>query len=84
MNEDQLRTHIHDINRGLIALTQLPTTNRLHELLMVQQFAKDAEARTLATLKELALTQQKLKEVEGKTPECDLRELEEKVRDLER
>jgi hypothetical protein len=33
--------------------------------------------------KELALTQQRLKEVEGKTPECDHRELEEKIRNLE-
>jgi hypothetical protein len=44
MNEEQLRTHIQEVNRGLIALAQLPTTNRLHELLIAQQSAKDAEA----------------------------------------
>jgi septal ring factor EnvC (AmiA/AmiB activator) len=84
MNQEQLRTHIQEVNRGLIALTQLPTTNRLHELLSTQQSAKDAEARISVSQKELALTQQSLKEMDEKTPECDHRELEEKIRDLER
>jgi hypothetical protein len=83
MNEEQLRIHIQEVNRGLVALSQLPTTIRLHELLMAEQSAKDAEARTSASLKELALTQQRLKEVEEKTPECDHSGLEEKIRDLE-
>jgi multidrug resistance efflux pump len=84
MNEEQLRIHIQEINRGLVALTQLPTTNRLHELLTAQQSAKDAEAQISASLMELALTQQRLKEMEGKTPECSHGDLEEKIRDLER
>jgi chromosome segregation ATPase len=84
MNEEQLRTHIQDVNTGLIALSQLPATSRLHKLLSAQQSAKDVEARISASQRELALTQQKLKEMEEKTPECDHRELEEKIRDLER
>jgi hypothetical protein len=40
MNEEQLRTHIQEDNTGLIALTQLPTTSRLHKLLSAQQSAK--------------------------------------------
>jgi hypothetical protein len=84
MNEEQLQTHIQEVNRGLVALTQLPTTNRLHELLTAQQSAKDAETWTSALLKEMALTQQRLKEVEGRTPECTHRDLDEKVRDPER
>jgi hypothetical protein len=56
MNEEQLQTHIQEVNRGLIALTQLPTTNRLHELLTAQQSARDAEARRSESPKELALT----------------------------
>jgi hypothetical protein len=46
MNEEQLWTHIQMINRGLVALTQLPTTNRLHKQLTPQQSAEDTEART--------------------------------------
>jgi hypothetical protein len=84
MNEEQLRTHMQEVNRGLIALTQLPTTSRLHELLSAQQSAKDAEARISVSQKELALTQQRLKEMEEKTPVCDHRDLEEKIRDLEK
>jgi hypothetical protein len=84
MNERQLQTHIQEVNRGLIALTQLPKTSRLHELLSAQQSAKDAEALISVSQKELALTQQRLKETGEKTPECDHRELEEKIRDLER
>jgi tRNA A22 N-methylase len=83
INKEQLRNHIQEVHKGLIALTQLPTTNRLYELLSVQQSAKDAEAQILVSQKELALTQQMLKEMEGKTPECDYRELKEKVRNLE-
>jgi hypothetical protein len=32
MNEGQLRDHIREINTGLVALVQLPTTSRLNEL----------------------------------------------------
>jgi hypothetical protein len=74
MNEEQLRTHIQEVNKELIALSQLPTTGRLHELLEAKQSVKDAEARTSVSEKELALTQQRLKEVGEKTPECDHRE----------
>jgi hypothetical protein len=84
MNEKQLWVHIQEVNRGLVALTQLPTTSRLHQLLSAQQSAKDMEARLSVSQKELALTQEKLKGMEEKTPECDHRELEEKVRDLGR
>jgi hypothetical protein len=83
MNKEQLWTHIQEVNRGLIALTQLPTTNRLPELLSARQSVKDAEAWTSASQKELALTQERLKEVEGQTPECDHKELEVKIRNLE-
>jgi hypothetical protein len=84
MNKEQLRTHIQEVNTGLIALTQLPMTARLHELLSVQQSAKDAEAQISTSQKELALTQQKLKEMEENTPECDYSELEEKITDLKK
>jgi hypothetical protein len=57
MNDEQLRTHIQEVNRGLIALAELPTTNRLHKLLTAKQSAKDAEARLSVSLKELDLTQ---------------------------
>jgi hypothetical protein len=57
MNEEQLRTHMQEVNTRLIALAQLPTTSRLHELLSAQQSAKDAEARMSASQQELALTQ---------------------------
>jgi hypothetical protein len=83
MNKEQLRTHIQEVIRALVALSQLPTTSRLHELLKAKQSANDAEAWTSALEKELALTQQKLKEIEEKTPECDHRELEGKIRGLE-
>jgi septal ring factor EnvC (AmiA/AmiB activator) len=84
MNEEQLWTHIQEVNRGLVALTQLPTTSRLYELLSAQQSAKDAEAWISTLQKELALTQQRLKEIGEKTTECDHRELEDKIKDLER
>jgi hypothetical protein len=84
MNEEQLRTHIQKVNRGLIALTQLPTTNRLYELLTAQESAKHLEARTSSSQKELVLTQQQSKKAEGKTLECTHRDLEEKMRNLER
>jgi hypothetical protein len=84
MNKEQLRTHIQAINTGLVALTQLPTTNTLHELLTAQQSAKDAEAWISVSQRELALTQQRQKEIEEKTPECDHRELEKSIKDLER
>jgi phage terminase small subunit len=83
MNEEQLRTHIQEVNTGLIALSQLPTTNRLHELLEAKQSAKDAEAQASTSDKELGLPQPRLKELEGKISECDHRELEEKIRSLE-
>jgi hypothetical protein len=44
MNEQQLRTHIQEVNRWLVALTKLPTTNRLHELQKETQSVKDAAA----------------------------------------
>jgi type IV secretory pathway VirB10-like protein len=98
MNEEQLQTHIQEINRGLIALTQLPTTSRLKELQKEKQSAKDAEAWISELLEEgkkevmekdnlreeLTLTQQKLMEMEGRTPECGHGDLEEKIRNLER
>jgi hypothetical protein len=84
MNKEQHQTHIQEVNKELIALTQLPMTNRQHELLMAQQSAKDAEARISVQLKELALTEQKSKEIEEKTPECSHGYLEAKIKDLER
>jgi hypothetical protein len=84
MNEEQLRTHIQQVNRGLIALTKLPMMSRPHELLTAQQSVNDAEARTSVSQKELALKQQRLKVKEEKTLECDHRGLEEKINDLER
>jgi hypothetical protein len=33
MNEEQLWAHIQEVHKRLVALTQLPMTNRLHELL---------------------------------------------------
>jgi hypothetical protein len=71
MNKEQLQPHIQEINSGLVALTQLPMTSRLHELLTAQQSAKDAEAWISVSQKELVLTQQKLKNMEENPPECD-------------
>jgi hypothetical protein len=45
MNEEQLKSHIQDINKGLVALAQLPTTSRLNKLLQEQQSVKNAEAQ---------------------------------------
>jgi hypothetical protein len=45
MNKEHLRSHIQDINKGLVALAQLPTTSRLNELLQEQQSVKNAKAR---------------------------------------
>jgi hypothetical protein len=84
MKKEQLRIHIQEMKRALEALSLLPTMNRLHKLFTAQQSAKDAEAQTSASLKELALTQQRSKEVEGKTPECSHGDLEEKTSNLER
>jgi hypothetical protein len=83
MNEEQLRTHIQEVNKGLIALSQLPTTSRLHDLLQAKESAKDAEVRASALGKELVLTQQRVKELEEKAPECNHEGMEEKIRDLE-
>ena len=83
MNEEQLRTHIQEVNTGLVALSQLPTTSRLQELLEAKRSVKDAEARASTSDKELALTQQRLKELEQKTPECDHEEMEGRIRGLE-
>jgi hypothetical protein len=44
MTEGQLRNQIQEINRGLTALVQLPTTNRLNELCKERQSVKDLEA----------------------------------------
>jgi uncharacterized protein YbaP (TraB family) len=52
-------------------------------LLETKQSVKDAEARASASEKELALTQQKLKELEKETPKCDHSGLEGKIRGLE-
>jgi chromosome segregation ATPase len=98
MNEEQLRNHIQEINTGLVALIQLPTTNRLNELQKEKESVKDAEARISDLLEEgkkivmemdnwkqeLTLTEQRLTEMDGRTPECSYGDLEEKVRDLER
>jgi hypothetical protein len=97
MNEKQLQNHIREINIGLVALVQLPTTNRLNELLKEMQAVKDAEARISDLLEEekkivmerdhwkqeLTLKQQRLMEMEGRTLEGSHGDLEEKVRDLE-
>jgi predicted nuclease with TOPRIM domain len=98
MNKEQLRSHIQEINTGLVALTRLPTTNRLSELMKEKQSVNDAEARISELLEEwkrvvaekdnlrqeLTLTHQKITELEGRTPVCSHGNLEEKVRTLER
>jgi hypothetical protein len=52
MNEEQLQSHIQEIDTGLIALAQLPTTNRLTELLKDKPSVKDAEAQISDLLEE--------------------------------
>jgi hypothetical protein len=98
MNEEQHRNHIQEINTGLVAPVQLPTTNRINELLKGQECVKNAEARLSDLLEEgkkivtqrdnwkqeLTLTHQRLTEIGGRTPECCHGDLEEKVSDLER
>ena len=87
MNEEQLRSHINDINRGLIAISQLPTTSRLNDLQKALQSVKTAEARISELSeekqnykKELAIATQKL--TEENTPECSHGDLVEEVRNL--
>ena len=87
MNEEQLRDHIKDINTGLVALAQLPTTSRLNELQRAQQSVRNAEARISELSeekenyrKELALATQKL--MEEAIPECSHGDLAEEVRNL--
>jgi ribosomal protein S15P/S13E len=84
MNEEQLLTHIQEVNRGLVVLTQCPMTNRPHDLQKELPSIKDAEAMILELQQQLTLTQQRLGEAEGRTPECGHGDLEEKIRDLER
>src|ERR1700687_961560 len=52
MNEEQLRDHIKDINTGLTALAQLPTTSRLNDLLKESQSVKSTEAQISELLQE--------------------------------
>jgi chromosome segregation ATPase len=97
INEEQLRSHIQDINKELVALAQLPTTSRLNELLQEQQSVKNAKARISELLaegnkvieernnlkQELLLTQQKLKTTEERVPVCTHGDLQAKITDLE-
>src|ERR1700675_4104066 len=97
MVETELRQYIRDVKVGLTALTQLPTTSRLNDLLKEKQSVKDAEARILALLaegekvveerenlrKELILTQQAAVTAGGRIQECSHGDLQEKVRNLE-
>jgi chromosome segregation ATPase len=85
MNEEQLRIDIKDINTGLLALAQLPTTSRLNELQRGQQSVRNAQARISELSeekenyqKQLALAIQQPKA----TPECDHGKLEEEIRSL--
>jgi flagellar biosynthesis chaperone FliJ len=59
MNKEQLWNYIQEIIRGLLALSQLPTTSRLNELLKEKQSVKDAEAR----ISELQKEKENLKEI---------------------
>ena len=97
MNEEQLRQFIADINKGLTALNQLPTTSRLNELLKAQQSVKNAEVRISQLLDEgkgvvidrdnarleRNLANLRIKELEDRIPECGHGDLAEKVRSLE-
>jgi hypothetical protein len=96
MNEEQLRTHSQEVNRWLVALTQLPTTNRLHELPKAKQSVNNTEVQISELLEgkkivmakdnlgqELTKTQQ-LTEMKERALECGHGDLVEKIRDLER
>jgi predicted nuclease with TOPRIM domain len=83
INKEHLCNHIQEISNGLEALVQLPTMRRLNELLKAWQSVHTAEAQISTIVEELSLIQQQLKEVEGRIPECDHRDLEEKMSTLE-
>jgi hypothetical protein len=59
MDAEQLWNHIQEINRGLLSLSQLPTTSRLSELLKEKQSVKDTEA----WISELQKEKDNLKEI---------------------
>ena len=81
-NEEQLRSHIQDINTGLTAHAQLARISRLNELQKEWQSVKNAEARISELLaegnkviqeqntlkQELLLTQQKLRTTQERVP----------------
>jgi septal ring factor EnvC (AmiA/AmiB activator) len=97
MSQEQLRIYIQEINNGLEGLVQLLTTSRRNKLLKVQQSVKDVEAQISELMEqgmqivmardnlkqELRLTQQRMTEMEGRTPGCDHWDLEKNVGHLE-
>lgn len=90
MKEEQLQNHISDIHNGLTSLARLPTTRWLAEFQKARQWVKNAEAQISELLKDkesegqiLGLAQQRMAELEGRKPECDHREMEENIRNLE-
>jgi hypothetical protein len=55
MNKEQLWNHIQVIKTGLVALIQLPTTNRFNKLLKEKQSVKDVAAQISDLLVEAML-----------------------------
>jgi hypothetical protein len=52
MNKEQLQKHISNINNGLTAIAQLPTTSRLMVHQRAKQSVRDAEAQISELMKD--------------------------------